>query len=446
MSRTIISDPKSANIIAANDISTEIKEYLEVVSTSYNDDGTIITNTLRITAGDNTLYRLYYYSRAVGKIHTVICKVIKTYTDMICIAWFKQLDPNGICPCAHKDILINYLDLVQETVMFSDIFSIEEYEEPKPIPPKPIKPKEVTKVSILGISSEIINSVIVRLRFYEDGCCEVTDTTIVDMAVGNKYSVFYLDHHDHTMYEIEGTLKSISIEQSFGDEPPNQGFVRQEQSSIQSCNYHDGIGMYNLAYDRSDDTTVYDPDHFFELAKSNPEKILFVFDTSTDFNSTFDKVWLKDIRSVSVMEEGDIDIVEPDEDENIDEGFTVIPPGFVCPEKCPTGWGGIDHDCGCDHCHPNLPPIIINPGCDHDHHHHYHDKPGCGFPPPPPPPTICEIDVGDISFISHMDENAKFIMKNPDGTRVNLTLRELLEAYASYSGIMCMPDDDTSSD
>ena len=308
---------------------------------------------------------------------------------------------------------------------------------------KPVVGKQYTLVVCYTLGSENTS-----IRFYEDGCCEVTDTTVVDMAVGNKYSVSYLDHHDHTMYEIEGTLKSISIEQNFGDEAPDHGFVRQEQSSIQSCNYHDGVGMYNLAYDRSDDKTIYDPDHFFELAKSNPEKILFIFDTSTNFNSTFDKVWLKDIRSVSVIENGDTDIIEPDENEdaNIDEGFTVIPPGFVCPDKCPTGWGGIDHDCGCNNCKPNYPPFITNPDCNPGYRPPHHDKPDCGFPPPPPPPTICEIDVGDISFISHMDENAKFIMKNPDGTRVNLTLRELLEAYASYSGIMCMPDDDTSSD
>ena len=416
----------------------ELKEYLELVFT--NDDGSTSSTRIMVDDTDQLYEATFYDENSSSYLSSVICKVEKIYSYAIKIKYFTGLDTQGLCPCAHKDVLLNYADVVTATIPINHIYSFAPYEIKEEEPPKPIPQiKEVTKVSVLGISSEFIHSVIVRLRIYEDGsCCEVTDTIPVDMTVGNKYNVTFVDHVDHTTYEIVGILKAIAIEQNFGDEAPNHGFVRNETG----CSYHDMVGMNNVCYDPiSTDDTVYDKDHFLSLAKSCPEKVLFTFDTSTDYNSTFDKVWLNDIRGVSVIEEDEVEIIEPDNPDS--DTDTVLPPtGCTCPETCPYFCTGDKPSDSVD-CWPGVmppPPIVQEPPCPPPFYP-VPPKPPAGDPPPPKPPRPTQtIEVGDLVFITKMDEDAGVLMKNPDGTSVPITLKELLEAYSAYAGLLDVDD------
>jgi hypothetical protein len=307
MARTVISSAKKASVVttSASVSDSSLKEYLEVVFTK--DDGT--TSTVNVY--DGNYYTIKFYCD--GSFKTVIAKIIKVYELFIYIQYVDMPDAANNCKCIPKNYVMLNAAGVTKSVMLSDIYSIEEYveeEETEQVEePKPVQVKEVTKVSVLGISAEFIHSIVVRLRVYDDGsCCDVTDCTVVDMKVGGRYNVSYLDHHDHSMYEIDGVLKSISIEQNFGDEDPNHGFVRNECE----CHDHNYVGMNNMTYDSTemDDETIYDADHFMSLAKDSGNRVLFVFDTSEFTESSFDRVWLTDIRSVKVIEDSDIEITE----------------------------------------------------------------------------------------------------------------------------------------
>ena len=185
-----------------------------------------------------------------------------------------------------------YVTQVDADVLYANILDVDPYIEES-------QPMEVTKVAILGISSEMIQSVVIRLRLYDDntGHCEVAGATIVDMKVGGRYKVSYIDHNDHSMYEISGELKAIQVLQNDGGETLNHGFVRPE-----CC---DQVGMGNIPYDS---------EHFMNLPKYECDNVIFTFDTSSIGNSNFDSVKLKDIRMVSEILEDAGDDGDPTDD------------------------------------------------------------------------------------------------------------------------------------
>lgn len=411
MARTVVSNPTNAVVTSAISCNAVIKDYLEL--TLMNDDGS--SSKINLYPGADTLYEISFYSPKELKYITVIAKIIKVLSSFITVKYFTGLDTEGLCPCAHKDILLNYADTVTENVSISSIARIKEYviEEEKPTPPKP-HCREVTKVSILGISAEYIRSVIVRLRLYEDGY-EVIDTTPVDMVVGNRYNVSYVDHKDHTMYEIDGVLKAINIDQNFGDEPYNHGFVRHECE----CSSHDCIGMNNVPYDSNEDK-IYDMDHFLSLPKQCSDKVSFTFDTSGDMHSTFDTVFLNDIRGVTLIEgDGTIDIIEPP----LDSSRPVPPPPphkYCCCGSCCSNEGYTDCP-GNGTCCNNQPTNIPNP-CPppiHHHHHHHNDN-----------SEPIEVDNYKV-YLGVPDNN--FFMTIEDSTTgdivENVNIRDMIDAY-----------------
>lgn len=190
-----------------------------------------------------------------------------------------------------------YVTQVEADVLYANILDVDPYIEES-------QPMEVTKVAILGISSEMIQSVVIRLRLYDDatGHCEVAGATIVDMKVGGRYKVGYIDHSDHTNYEIEGELKAIQVLQNDGAETPNHGFVRPE-----CC---DQVGMGNIPYDSK---------HFMNLPKYNCDNVIFTFDTSTVSNASFETVKLMDIRMISELKEEPADDGEGPADDGAQE-------------------------------------------------------------------------------------------------------------------------------
>lgn len=208
------------------------------------------------------------------------------------------------CLCAHREDLYNYITAKSVIIPAANISKIIDMSN------NANEVKEVIKVSILGISTEFIRSIIVRLRIYNDNDVE-TEVTPVDMEVGKIYNVQYIDHKDHTMYEVEGKLVKIAIDRHFGDEPPQTGFVRPE------CSNPEQIGVGGMVY--------YNQEHFMELTKDCPEKVVFIFDTSKFTDSTFDHVRLTDIR----------DIYEVKSEEETKEPGEIDDEKKSCCETCP---------------------------------------------------------------------------------------------------------------
>lgn len=404
----------------------EVKEYLQLVFT--NDDGT--TNTVNVYPDDDKLYNITFYSESDAKYITVIAKVLRIYTGFIVIKYFKGLDTEGLCPCGHKDILLKYVDMIDANVVINNISSIEEFIFQEETIPEEPKVREVIKVSILGISAEFIHSVIVRLRVYEDGsCCEVTDTIPVDMKVGNRYNVVYINHKDHTVYEIDGVLKAITIDQNFGDEGMNHGFIRHECG----CDYHDKIGMNNMPYDE-----ISSVDRFLSLPKECPEKVSFTFDTSTANNSTFDTVLLTDIRGVKLIEEdSDIDIVDPPTDEK-----PIDPPPPLKYPCCGSCCGNEDfskcYEGNClGVCCNDSPTNIPNPCPPFGGGHICHPPHRPIMPPPPPPPfpptPNCDvIFIGNYKiYLGGSNNNLQITIENAESGEFvdNTNIEEVLTKY-----------------
>lgn len=344
------------------------------------------------------------------------------------IKYIEGLDTEGLCACAHKDILLRFINIAEEIVPVNNISSIDEYvyEEETSTEDIPTEPevKEVTKVSILGISAEFIRSVIVRLRLYEDGsCCDVTETIPVDMKIGNRYNVTYIDHKSHAIYEIDGVLKAINIDQNFGDEGLNHGFVRHECE----CNSHDCVGMNNMLYDNCGSFS-YDMNHFLSLPKECPEKVSFVFDTSSASKSTFDTIWLVDIRGVKgIGEDGDINIVDPE----CPECNKPTPPAlkYPCCGMCcdNTNFGKCD---GCGACCNHNPSNVPNP--------YPPIPPQPNIPNMPPIPPMPPADFAEPVYVDNFkayigvpDDNFFITIEdtNTGGILENINIKDMIAAY-----------------
>lgn len=232
--------------------------------------------------------------------NSIFMKVIKASKDVCLCRNRKNL--NGLVDCFNEEIPINNISRIKEW---------SEIGKPKP------KYKEVTVVGVLGISAELIQSIMLRLRIYEDGCVCDKEVIPVDMVVGNKYHVTYCAP-DHCMYEVTGKLHKIDVVPPPGCGPcHDHGFVKEEAS-------YECVGANNM---------VYNAEHFYQLDKDTDigSRVKLIFDTSTDFSECFDTIMLKDIR-----------MVEEIKDEDNEPGTT--------PENPEESWE-------CQHCHS---------------HHHWH--------------------------------------------------------------------------
>ena len=307
--RVINTSPSAANVIPNTEYTAALKQYLEVTRTSLTGD----ESALKIEPNDGKAYNITFYDTATSGFISAVAVVTEVFEAFIKIKYITGLDK--ICPCSYKDILVKFIDCKEATVNIGYISDISEYiiEKPKSTY------KEVDKVALLGITSELIQSVVVRLRLYDDGgCCDITGANIVDMKVGGHYQVDYLDHNDHTMYQVCGILKSISIVPESGDETATTGFIRRE---TRTCNHHNQVGMGNTVYDDFEDIKeVLGTEHFLSLAKDKPENIMFIFDTSIDYQSSIDRVMLVDIRNVEMVEDVEFELKQdPTDPPNLGE-------------------------------------------------------------------------------------------------------------------------------
>lgn len=282
------------------------------------------------------------------------------------------------CLCANRNDLYNYITKSNVTILLSNISSISDAY--KTITTS--KCKEVTKVSILGISSEFIRSVIIRLRIYSDDAN--VDVTTIDMEVGKKYNVQYFDHRDHTMYEVEGRLTHIAIDKHYGDEPEQHGFVRPECPADPEI-----VGMGNNLY--------YTNEHYMELPKDCPEKIVFIFDTSKANESTYDYVRLTDIRDIYEVKSED-----PGEDDDNTETTT------SCCDTCPYKNAADEKPRPPYGFHP-APPV---PPC-----------------PPPPPPPAMTFEVNDMTCCTVTPNY--FVFTDKDGNELEkVKIEDIAKDYA----------------
>lgn len=350
--------------MCVKEISAEVRNYVHFVIPEGN-------GSREVDVYPNKIYEITHFSEAYKSYITVNALVKVIGEDSLKYLYY--VDPTEDCSAWAGRLCSQYktLEMRAGEAFYTVISNIKEVtkEDNNCNCHKPPKfPKEVTKVAILGISAETIRSIIVRLRFYDDpgDCCDVVDAVPVDMKVGNKYNVSYLDHRDHTIYEVLGKLVSINIKQNFGDEPLQHGFIRPE---VHECchNAVEQIGLNNMTY-------CHNNDHFMSLPKDCPDDISFVFDTSSSGEATLDVVKLKDMRGCTLVEdEGDDFVIESGTDGNPGE----IPRDPTCCGDHSSCCGSGSHGCGCQPPIPEEPPEVCPPhhwGHDHcsppDHPHH----------------------------------------------------------------------------
>lgn len=398
--RIITTNPSAASVIPNTEYTSTLKQYLEIKKTNVHGEESI----LKVEPGDGKVYDITFYDSATAGYISAVCIISEIYEPFIRIKYITGLD--RICPCTYKDILIKFIDCKETTVNIESINNISEY-----IIEKPKKYKEVSKVALLGITSELIQSIVVRLRLYDDGgCCDITGATIVDMKVGGHYQVDYVSHEDHCMYQICGILKSITVRPEYGDETSTTGFIRREHTG--TCCHHNQVGMGDTVYDDYKDTEEYfNSEHFLSLAKDKPENIMFVFDTSTEFNSTIDAVMLTDIRNVEMMEDVDCEIKDPE-----------YPPTESLP-PLPDCFGKCCGHCNCDSCnnHGNCCCHVM-----------------CPSTPSTPPSDSCDCDdkvvVEDWEFyIDNKTCTATGANKTTGEVVHSMSMKDLLEFYVHHS-------------
>lgn len=233
------------------------------------------------------------------------------------VAEMKKQQDLSKCPVLQDKDQSKYDAPAVVTIPIANISEVE-YDlssQQYPCLPPDNTPKGGTKIVILGISATTIRAVIIRLEFLGDNCpCDNDDVVkVIDMQVGKKYNVTYVcNDADKTVYEIEGVLTQI-IETGSPDEdkPDNckgtstgnyqNSFVRQGKKTEQ-------VGFNNSSYNCScsrDD---------FMHAEPIINDVKFTFDTSEQFASSEEVVWLSMIRNVDLVDTG-----TPDEPEDSDD-------------------------------------------------------------------------------------------------------------------------------
>lgn len=335
-----ISQTKTTTVTSGAVESAEAKTYY-----TYKMFNTCTFEETSIDVFPGECYRIIFYDSDSQKLADVTGKVTYAGSSNIILESITAIN-DCVCLCEHRQYLNNVINVYIVNIPTANIYSITKVEEKKddekPLPPPRPKERDVVVVGILGLSAEIVRSVVVRLRVYDDDKAPTYEATPVDMKVGNTYNVTYFSRRDRSMYEIVGKLENIEVMPIFKGDTKLNGFVRDEVSGNT-----DVVGMNN---------TIYNADHFMDLKKESPEgeRVRFTFDTSEDFLGHHDFVWLKDIRGVELVSEG--------EDSGDDEGQDVTP-------------GGDD-----DKPVPPPPPEPFPDG-DYDHHSHW----GPPLDPPPPP-------------------------------------------------------------
>ena len=175
-----------------------------------------------------------------------------------------------------------------------DIVELDDNEEQQ----KPSK--EDVKIVILGISSTLLRSIVIRLGLIDDDPDK--GTTYVDMKVGNRYNITY--DKRNTIYELSGKLICIKELCNPLTENQDKQFVRQT-CGCEDNNYYDPnydsefrqppecIGMHDKVYD----SCCNDANHFLISDKNVfGREVELLFDTGVDGYPCYEKILLSSIR------------------------------------------------------------------------------------------------------------------------------------------------------
>ena len=306
---------ESCRIAISNVSNVESKSYTRI--TFLTDKG---EKTVDVYPGKQ--YTIKFYSTGDEKVITASGTIQNIDSDTIYLESISAID-STTCLCATRYNLGQYVKVYIVSAPMQNIYDITEIPEIDPNNPPIPEERNVVIVSVLGLSAEICRSVIIRLRIYKDNRVPLYSEVPVDVKVGNTYKLTYIGRADQAVYELEGKLIEIVEAPKFGGFTQLNGYMRNE-----CCQEVVGEG-----------NTIYDADHFMDLPKdyTDGEKIKLIFDSSKSFESTYDTVWLKDIRSIELVKE---DGKEPDTSKNncpYAEGcpFLEVPPEMPDEPSCP---------------------------------------------------------------------------------------------------------------
>jgi len=300
----IVENCTSQSVVKGSVSKVVLTTYLEL--TLYNDDLDKYS-TVDIFVGK--VYKVTYYDSDFQVVATVTGEVYAANKNSIYLHTIHANDPYS-CLCESRDYLNKLVTDEKITIPISNIYGIERIPDGcHPIPPIP-KERGITIVSVLGISAEFIQSLVVRVRVYDDTRNPTYEAIPVEMRTGSIYKVAYMSRKDRTTYEITGKLVKIQIMLSRDGNNKLNGYLREEAP------VEEVVGEGN---------TIYNADHFLSLPKNtvDGERVRFQFDTSENFVGSFDYVWLKDIRSVDL-------IADPDKG-HVESGVNTCPYVKTCP-------------------------------------------------------------------------------------------------------------------
>ena len=285
-------------------------------------------------------YTIKYFDICTQSYLTVSGTVVGISTEHIALHTVKVMDSAGnVCLCANKENLSGYVGTETYHIPITNIYSIIRIDGGS----TPIGERSETIIMVLGITSMVIRSVIVRLKIL-NGDIQHTCTN-VDMQVGGVYHVVYTKDNSNTTYEITGRLMQIEEIPQYASQSVENGYVRQDTNL---CNPQ--VGMNG---------NIYDPGYFYALPKNNPDgnRIRFVFDTSKDFCQLHDSVMLKDIRDVQMVQPA---CPPPCPPPCYPYPPQPCPPPGWQPGDWPPGWQPGDDTVDPGFTNPNNPPFQYN--------------------------------------------------------------------------------------
>ncbi len=178
-------------------------------------------------------------------------------------------------------------------VPLNNIYRIEDLSlQPIPGPAPEEKERTVYSVATLGISAEVIQAIIVKLRVYDDMYMDA-ETTPIEMKVGCDYHIEYIDKdHRGRINVIDATLLDIQYDRASHD-APDDGYVREEI-----------VGAGNK---------IYNADNFFTLDKNTDvsHRVILFMGNGGVMDHYTTTVRLTDIRFVSELKDLEEDPGQP---------------------------------------------------------------------------------------------------------------------------------------
>lgn len=189
------------------------------------------------------------------------------------------------------------------TIPVANIYSIEccKFKSPTHIIEDDLKKEEV-KILLLGISAKQLRTIIINMQFIDDQMDNAFKE--INLKIGNRYKIVYNKKENPintgcdcgNIYELEGVLTKI-------EELPNCSMNPDYSNSIVrtiNCDHPEEIvGLHNSIYVADDVST--DKDKFLTADPIKSDFRLTFDTTDRIMNSTFDAIYLSQIRDVDLI-------------------------------------------------------------------------------------------------------------------------------------------------